>query len=297
MRHWGALGTGLLAVLLGGCVSGQPLHSASLMERFWALHNAARADGVQMYVALIERPVGDRYINQDLWGLADELVVDPSRMESLEDNGFRVAQVGSNPPAELQQLILSERSCANPRKRVLPAGESATLQLGPAVAHGAFQVRQDGPPVSVHLDQAQFGLVVTPTVTADGRTRLQFTPQVQHGEVIPQPCVAPDLSGFVLERQRPTETYPALGWDVTVGPNEYVVVGARFEKPDSLGYQAFVRADDQNPVQRLLVIRAFRSNPGAAADAEPSAPDAGVADGPPPLALQATWTAARGKGP
>ena len=45
------------------------------------------------------------------------------------------------------------------------------------------------------------------------------------------------------------------GWDVTLGPNQYFVVGARLERERTLGQTAFT----ESGVQRLLVIRNCRS--------------------------------------
>jgi hypothetical protein len=72
---------------------------------------------------------------------------------------------------------------------------------------------------------------------------------------------------------------------VTLAPNEYVVVGARFDRPGSLGYQAFVRADESPPVQRLLVIRTSRTAPDAPDDG-----DDGL-ERSPPVASQASSSA------
>jgi hypothetical protein len=139
---------------------------------------------------------------------------------------------------------------------------------------------------------------VTPSLTDDGRIRLHFTPQVRHGEEAVRPGPAADRSGWVMQAQRPTESYEALGWDVTVAPNEYVIVGARSNKPATLGHASFVRPGEAVPVQRLLVIRTTRPDKGL----EPPAPaeasqEVSMRSKVPPLALQASCTAMRGGSP
>jgi hypothetical protein len=213
-----------------------------------------------MEVALLERRVGDPYLNEGLWRLADEGGLDFERKAVLEDNGFRVGQVGGVTD-ELLTLLTSERSCANPRLMALRAGGSKELVLGPVLASCRFRMPHDGDMENVTREQAQMAVAVVPTLTADGRISLHFTPLIHHGAQEPVPMLAPDRSGHILQWQQPTDRYTALSWDITVGANEYVVVGARSDRPQSLGYQAFVRAEETPPLQRLLVIRANRNAP------------------------------------
>src|SRR5262245_23550317 len=70
-------------------------------------------DLVRYYIAVVERPAGDYYLNHEVWQLADEQsVADPEgadvemqRKRALSDNGFRVGQVGGLLPARLQGMI------------------------------------------------------------------------------------------------------------------------------------------------------------------------------------------------
>jgi hypothetical protein len=108
--------------------------------------------------------------------------------------------------------------------------------------------------------------------------------------MVPRPSV--DRSGiysWMLQEQRPTETYAHLSWEVTLAPNEYVVVGGRLDQPQTLGHQFFIRGDEPNPVQRLLVIRTARLQPGLESADDPSLHRN------PPLALQAAMTGSREK--
>jgi hypothetical protein len=93
----------------------------------------------------------------------------------------------------------------------------------------------------------------------------------------------------MLQEQLPTESYAALGFEVTLAPNEYILVGGRFDKPETLGHQCFVRADETKPVQRLLVIRTSRPAPGVIAEAK----DHGAI----PLTVQASGLAVRASAP
>jgi hypothetical protein len=134
-------------------------------------------------------------------------------------------------------------------------------------------------------------LEVVPTLAEEGKVQLRFTPRVRQGK--PALALRPvqDPAGplrWEWESQQPEEVYPWLAWEVTVTPNEYVVVGTWLDRVDSLGQRCFLArsADGLAPLQRLLVIRTARG------------PDAVLADPAfsrsPPLALRASWTSARG---
>jgi hypothetical protein len=288
MRQWGALGVGLLCGLLAGCVAGPPSQAAAGGRGAGLFQTPPGLDMVQLEVALLECPVGDAYINNELWALADEQIIGPERKAVLEENGFRVAQVGGIIPDELLTLLTSKRSNVNPRRRHVLLDHPAALNLGPAAPLVQFRRTQDGQPVEVELTNAQCQLVVVPSRAADGKMRLRFTPQVEHGERLPDFHPAEDGSGWVMEVDRPSTNYPDLSWEMTLTPNQYVVVGARFDQRDSLGYASFVAADPSTRNQRLLVIRMRppATQPGQEGDTEEAVDDVARRRSP-PLALQA----------
>ncbi len=294
MRRAGAehvLMLGLLGGLLAGCATGKPLPSTSWLDRLRPLQGSAGPDVVRMQLALLEMPAGDPYLNRELWDLADEEGLPLDRKALLQDNGFRIGQVGGLTPSRLQRLLESEKSCISARWIELRPGTPKEVQLGPALPACRYLV-QGGKAEEVNVEQAQCLLVVVPALTAGGRTTLRFTPQVRHGEIRHVPCPAPDHSGFVLVPQQPTEDYPGLGWEVTLAANEYVVVGGRFDAPETLGHQCFVRDGETPPVQRLLVIRTGGKPAGVAADGLAEAGES--ARRCPPIASHASWTAVRG---
>jgi hypothetical protein len=254
-----------------------------------------------MEIALLECPLGDRFLNQDLWntGFADEQIVSPQHKESLEDNGFRVAQVGGLIPDQLQELLTSRRTNVNPRRRRVVAGHPAPLNLGARVPSVRFTIMQDGEPVAIDLEQAQCKLIVVPSVTPDGKVKLHFTPEVEYGETETTFHPAPELpEQWQMKIERPRKTYSTLSWDVILKPNQYIVVGTRLDQPQSLGFACFTERDATSGVQRLLVIRTSRQEPGGAAAPLAEGMEEVCSHKSPPLALQAQapWTA-RGSGP
>lgn len=293
MRHWQAILLGLLASMMLGCVSNRPTRSASWLDRILHPAGPVGPDTIQMDVALIEKPLGDTYLNLDLWNDTDEQVIPLENKAVLEDNGFRIGQIGGITPVGLQLLLTSERSCANPRRIRCLQDKANKLVLGPELPLCCFQLASEGEPADINLEKAQCTLEVTASLTADGRTKLRFVPQVFHGDTSLLPRPAGDLSGWILKEERAVERYARLAWEVTLATNEYLIVGGRYEKPRTLGHECFLRRDEQNPVQRLLVIRTTRAEkPGD----EPTAPVAtdGKSVRSPASAAQSGYTTARG---
>ncbi len=278
------LALAVLGAALAGCAGAEPARRTAWLS---PLQGPSGPDAVHLHVALLERPIHDRYLNGELWALADEQAVGLEKRALLEENGFRIGQVGGLTPAGLHDLLAAERNHhREPRCVQTRAGKPTTLPLGPPRAECRAEVRRpQGEPVRVELDRAECSLVVVPSLAANGRTRLRFTPCVRHGEATPQPRAAPDRSGILLQSEKPSEEFTDLSWEVELAPNEFVVIGARADRPGTLGRECFVRADEARPVQRLLVIRTGRA---AEASAGPRGAKADAAFGrSPPLALQA----------
>jgi hypothetical protein len=297
MRRWGLLVLGLGVGLIAGCITGKPLTSTSWLR---PAPSPARVDGpdvVQMVTAVIEAPAGDAYVNEELWTQTDDQVLSLEQKALLADNGFRIGQVGGVLPAGLQALLTSPRSCRDPRQIQQHAGKPTRLSLGPVLPECRCQVCQGEQKVPVALEQAQCGLVVVPALAADGRIRLRFTPEIQHGHATMAPQPDQDRTLWMLQKQQPVEEYPALSWEVTLSRDEYVLVGGRFDQPETLGHACFVRIAESPPKQRLLVIRTVRVIAGTEAALTTAADESATASRSPPLALQAAWTTVRGQRP
>jgi hypothetical protein len=295
MRQWAGLLTLLLLGALGGCVLPEPARPTSWLQRMRPANNPLGNNYVQMDVALLECPAGDSFVNGELWSYTDEQVVSLEKRAALEENGFRVGQIVGLPSRRFLDLLTFERSCINPRRRFVQPGYVAAQALGTTIASLNFQISDNGLPVDINLEQAQCFLDVVPTLTEDGRTRLRFRPRVEYGQVQPEFQPVPDQSGWTVEMKRPAKTFPDLEWEVTVAPNEYLIIGARPEKARSLAVQAFLE-EGSSPIQRLLVIRTNRSQGDAQDERLLTLEDLGRMGRSPPLALQATLTSARACG-
>jgi hypothetical protein len=255
-------------------------------------------DYVVMDCYVLERSDGDPFFNEYLWKSADRSIVSLEEKVVLDDNGFRVGQIVGTAPERLQELVQSPRSCLSGRRRMLATGaptadqpERPKLELDPQGPQhsGSFFVKQGKETTEISLENVQYYLEVEPCLTSNGRVRLKFTPKVEFGELLRIPYVPADRSDFAIKTEKRHHLFPRLSWEVTLGANEWLILGGNGELPDSLGYQAFAREDGVTPMQRLLVLRAMRSASGMQT-ALPTREDVSRAGPAAPLALQAAMS-------
>jgi hypothetical protein len=289
----GLLGALLLAIV-SGCSGSDGGKAPPWLQRYKAFQGVTGPDAVYMDVAAIELPCADAARYRDLWTFIDEgdQIIPLEKKATLAENGFRVGQVSASPPAELLALLTDKRTCPGPRRIQIVAGqEERCLDVGPPLPALSFQLWEDGRSTSVDLDKAQCCLNLAPSLTEDGRVHLSVMPKVRHSGRGKMPWKPrDDRTGWTLNLQQSIEEYPPASFEVTLSPGEYVVIGPRVDRPDSLGCQTFVRAAEAAPVQRLLVLRAWKP------DGEPTIQEV-MKGGPVPLASQASRPAVHGGEP
>jgi hypothetical protein len=292
----------VLMVALGvvwaiGCTPMDKVSTTSWLPRRHPFQGPIGPDVVQIRVALLEVRPGEadwKYVNDDLWQLADESLIDEDRRLVMDESGFRVAKVGTQPPAQLLAMLTSRRFNPTPRDLTFRTGDPKGLSAGPSLPRCRYRVDRDGEPLE--LDQVDCKLLVAASRGPNGRTMLRITPQVIHGDAMTVYRADAQAGTIVSVPERPTETYTQIGWDAELALNEYLIVGGNYQRTETLGHKFFVRPDEAQPVQRVLVIQM-----GAA---PPEMPPATPAGGQPattsrsaPLAYQTAWPAARGAAP
>jgi hypothetical protein len=289
MRPLQAVVCALLTGVLAGCFTEHPDRPTTLFD---VRHRFAAPPGEEMVhidMVQLDRPLGDAYVNRELWAAADEEAVGAENKKRLNDNGLYVCEIGGQLPSGLQQLLASKRNEDRCRRVIKQAGKPVELPLGPPLSDCRFKLLQDGEAVEKELPQAECLIEVVPTPVEGGRLRLHFIPRIKYGQPELKPRPLRDASGKLawdLCAQQPEEEYPWLGWELTVSPSEYVILGTRTEREGTFGYRCFVGVDGSKVVQRLLVVRAYRASP----DFVPFDPASAKS---PPLALQAELHAPR----
>jgi hypothetical protein len=277
----------VLALMIGtlpGCFTPDAARTTGLFGGHLPFSGPVGEDVVTLSVAQVERPVGDRTLNRDIWELVNEQVLDSDQRDVLAANGFRVGRVGGSPPPALHDLICSERSCrTKPLGIQLRAGNPHTVVLGAVRAQCQFQLDRDGQKVDVDLDKALCQLQVVPRLTGDGRVTLRITPFIKHGDLKQKPIPVRTAEGerrWDMQVAQDEETYSWLAWELTVDVNDTVVIGCCPDAATTLGERTFIETEATKSVQRLVVLRVSRllADPTAKMESSPE----GV-----PLAIQA----------
>lgn len=295
MCRWLAVLLTLAAGTLGGCFSANKDRS-SAQSSGPPMAGVTGDDVIYLDVAVIERTLGDAFLNSELWTEADEEVIHVEgesgvcleRKTALEKNGLRVGQVGGLLPSKLHDLLTSERSCQT-RRIQLHAGHETILSCGPPWPNCRFRILHDGRSATAEMEKAQCELEVVPTLADEGHIHLRFTPHLKHGEMKTAFIPVRDADGqfhWGRAENQAEELYSWLSWTMTIVSNEYVVLGAVVDNGETLGEHFFLTCQDEHPiVQRLLVLRATHVP-------TPTYEQLGRCE---PLAVRASLLTARGK--
>ena len=248
----------IVALVLTGCATDKPVTSIAFFSKMRPGKQppVSGPDVIQLQLALLERPINDRFINNELWQLADEQIIPLERKAVLEEAGFRIGQVNGLNPSGLQTLLTSNRSCLIPWMQYVHAGNPTQYALGPALAH--CRVENVNSSEILEFEQADCLMQITPTSAPENRVRLHCVPRIRYGEteMVSRPIL--DGSAFLPVRERPVKEFEALAFDVTLESNQYLVIGGRGDSLGTLGWRCFWRGDELVPAQRLLVIRTCR---------------------------------------
>ena len=271
--------------LQAGC-----MHVAEDSSKKWGVRRPALPlsgvegiDALVIAAGVIEVPLGDRYLNQELWNLVDEQAVPLEAKAGLSANGLRAGLLGSHPPSEFLALLTNEKTCMPPRQIQTRLGQA--YSPFPPLKHDLlrFALKDDDLSEEAEFSKAQCLWEVTCTQGEDRRLAVRVVPMVLHGEVLFEPQSVTGSEGVMswqLSQRQEQERYEGLSVEVDMRPSEFLLIGCTPHADGLLGTSWLTqqRDDGESAVQRLLVIRVART--GKALEAP--APDV-----PRPLVLQA----------
>ena len=250
---------------LGGCTFVAPSTAAGRLALAAAQPSP---DAVSLEIFFARFRYGDARVADDLWRQVDELQLPLEARRALAEAGFRVGLVGSQPPAELVELLtLSERGRKSgeqgsrldedPRVnlRVLQtrAGRRNEVVASHTYASLPLLGKEGGQIVGRTFADAEcrFDLRVQPQ--ADGRWELSLAPEVHHGQ--PQTKYTGSEGVLRLESGKPKKTFDELKLVAHLQPGQMLLLTAAPDRPGTLGHYFFTEPVDDDVVQKLLVIR------------------------------------------
>jgi hypothetical protein len=226
-------------------------------------------------VAIIPRRQGDRFINEVLWGVADEQAVAPEVRRALDANGLRIGIIPGALPNEVQELLR-----AGPPHKIDPAiyaqidGDPALIPLSPKLPAKNLLLDLDGRATGREYRDATGLLRVAAAREGDVGVSLRIVPEIHHGEI--RHRVSADLPTGPFEplqlTQRPgqeEESFRDLAATLVVEPGQVAVIGCRTNARGSLGDFLLTEAEPNSDrlLQKVLLIWATRAPDAAGGDA------------------------------
>jgi hypothetical protein len=208
---------------------------------------------------LVEQPIGDQFLDRDLWALARP-VGEPETRALLAENGLRAGILSGNLPQRFQELLDSEADTVSPNEMSFNKRKEAVIPTAGPVDPCRIALLADmaGNAQTVEFKQARCGMLVRPRVEEGGRVGIYCEPQIKHGERRDHYRPTEDGTGFIKTEEMPLERFPKLGFDVSLGTGDCLVIGWNAEQPETLGGALFAAEINNRPRQRVLVIRAYQ---------------------------------------
>jgi hypothetical protein len=253
-----------------------PLLGCQLFHSSEKIHTAEKRlpplrpapDALELEILFVERPVGDRLMGEALWNDVDQMLpeVDPLVQRDLERNGFRIGIVGSHPPAALQSLLqlnsdwktsgaVDEQAPLSGNRLFIRSGMTSEVQVSPVypdceITHFASYQSRRGETKTYH--QARCLLRVSATRTQEGWAKLDFLPEIQHGDERPRPTAGANEWEMIASQQ--SERLHSQAFSVMLNVGEMALVTGRDDE-GTLGQRFFMGPAEQDGVQRMLIIR------------------------------------------
>lgn len=228
-------------------------------------------DAFEVEILFAECPVGDPLLGPELWNdLAHPGETSPATRKVLEKNGFRIGTCGSAAPRALQELLarslrdvlavqsgdgeFATATTLVSRRLAIQSGGDTEIVTAPTYPTCTIStsVGDDSRRRSYQLARCVFR--VSAERVQDGWVRLEFQPEVHHGEMKNRHIAR--NGGFALAAMQQVDPLAAGRFSVTLNLGEMIVVSAApAAPPDSLGRHFFVGADEGAAMQRLVVVR------------------------------------------
>jgi hypothetical protein len=251
----------------------------------------ASADGIQLEVISVRFPYADPQLNSELWNEIDEQQFSPAVRRGLNENGMRVGIISGELPAALAQVI----AIAEQPPTAMDA--AASLEHAPIVSRQQMQLHSgwhgqvfasnvypdlpllmsdNGQTSGRTYSQAQCAIDTKVLTQSDKQMKLEFTPEIQHGEARQQ-WQSDDsaFGGFRPQTAKPKRVFDRLAFQLKLAGGQTVIMTTLADRPGSLGHYFFTDERGDQLEQKLLLIRLAGGGNDLFAPAEPPRGDKG----------------------
>lgn len=245
------------------------------------------SDAVALEIGIAQLDVSQTEVFEQFWNLMDQQELALPQRQLMDQNGLRVAIMASHAPAILNELlaprplefedltIVEEHMMAEdrlePKSRMVlhqrianRNGQAHPIQTSKVHPQFRWTIR-NADLQSIGTGQWVRGFFdVTTLPEGDGTVRLQFSPQIHHGEVRPSFGVA--NKAFFMDSSQTVNKLAELMFTLRVRPGETVVIAPTSDVEDlgSLFFGEPESASDQparetNMTHRVLLVRVVQT--------------------------------------
>jgi hypothetical protein len=243
---------------------------------------------MQLDMAYIEWPADDPQLGEQLWRYVDQVgLVDAETRVRLRQNGFRVGIVGTNPPVALQRMLgLKSDFASEPqaeqtkqfsaRRVFLVSGGETDVQVSNLYPECTVTLAADGPSEPRRFENAVCKYRIRASRVQDGWARLEFTPQINHGDDQLRHAVGEQMR-WQYQSGQLTESFRPQRFAIELKAGDMAILTAEDDAPATLGQLFFrgpaalqpsrdpgegaaaedqpARSEPEYPIQRLLIVR------------------------------------------
>lgn len=268
MRFPSVIHLALLALLSCGVLACDSMpfgRSAAQQAKAFKLPSlVAPRDSVEVDIVFVDRPVSDPLLGKTLWREIDQVgTLSAEQRAAVREAGLLVGHVGSTPPDILQSLLnLTDEELERQRREAngipttaarrvaLPAGTDTEIWSNEPVAQRTVTVTEGKP---LQLDNVRGLLRLKAERSQDGWARLDFTPELHHGQPGTRPFAA--ATGWIYRTTQEVIPCFAQHFSANLNVGEMLVLTCDRERTGSLGQSLFQFEDSTGPKQRLVVVR------------------------------------------
>lgn len=221
-------------------------------------------------VWIVTRPLGDPAIGDEVWNHADPQAIDEASRKALEASGLRIGRITGDLPPEVRSLLeATGKDRVDPTTIGLSMGETTLAPVGSKVDKIDLFTSRGGSPTGKTYREAQGALRLSISGREGGAVALRVVPEVHHGPIRPIYGPAPGgaftVGQFSLRQGQQEDAFRELAASMDLRDGQLALFGLAPGHPGSLGEFLCTAADrGEARVERLLLVRASRTDPGPA---------------------------------
>ena len=222
-------------------------------------------DAIQLEVFFIERPQEDPLLSTGIWKDVDQIGAVPvtETRQVLRENGFRVGNASSHPPASVQKLLgmvaeipVDSTDNSKPlmgRHQFLAPGVETEIPTGIIHDQCEFQFNEGGRIKTGVYEHVNCVLRMKASRLQEGWVRIDFQPEIHHGDNQIRRTAAGDE--WSLRMSQKIDVRVAQKFSMTMNIGELALITASPHDEGTLGDRFFCHEHQGMKRQRVLVVR------------------------------------------